>query len=53
MNLQEFDIAFCKTRWTVGVKVADVSKMCLTFTKVNLNIDLYKFQVGNFSQTIK
>ena len=53
MNLQEFDIVFCKTRWTVGVKVADVSKMCLIFTKVNLNIDLYKFQVGNFSQTIK
>ena len=53
VNLQEFDIAFCKTRWTVGVKVADVSKMCLIFTKVNLNIDLYKFQVGNFSQTIK
>ena len=52
-NLKEFDIEFCKTRWAVGVKVADFSKMCLTLTKVNFYMDSYKFQVGNFSRTIK
>ena len=51
--LSKFNVGFCKVRWTVGVKVFDIVEMCLTLTKLNEFMISYKFQNGNFVQTIE